>query len=106
MNAISPWVAAVNDIFDDQDLPAIFKKECSDYRINVHSIYNALWIAVTCPKGTQVVLRAAHAPNDHLQVTKATPVDDGVVVKLQANMGAFEVRLQFPEKEQPFLRYT
>ena len=52
------------------------------------------------------MLRAAHAPNDHLQVTKATPVDDGVVVKLQANMGTFEVRLQFPEKEQPFLRYT
>jgi hypothetical protein len=106
MDGISPWVAAVKEIFNEQDLPVIFKKECGNYTVREHCIYNALWITVTCPKGSQVVLRAAYSPNDHLQVTRVEHRADGFDVWLNASMGNFKVSLTFPENDKPLFRYT
>ncbi|HWZ15023.1 MAG TPA: hypothetical protein VNW95_07260 [Mucilaginibacter sp.] len=106
MDGISPWVAAVKEIFNEQDLPVIFKKECGNYTVKQHCIYNALWITVTCPKGSQVVLRAAYSPNDHLQVTRVEHRIDGFDVWLNASMGNFKVSLTFPENDKPLFRYT
>jgi hypothetical protein len=106
MNGISPWVAAVNEIFHDQDLPVIFKHDFDKYNVKVHAINNALWIAVTCPNESRVILRTAYAPNDHLQIKKIEPNENGVLIHLKASIGFFKVELQFPEKNKPLLRYT
>ncbi|GAC1301379.1 MAG: hypothetical protein NVSMB24_04100 [Mucilaginibacter sp.] len=106
MDGISPWVAAVKEIFNEQDLPVIFKKECGNYTVKQHCIYNALWITVTCPRGSQVVLRAAYSPNDHLQVSRVEHRNDGFDVWLNASMGNFKVSLTFPENDRPLFRYT
>jgi hypothetical protein len=106
MNGISPWAAAVKEIFNDQDLPVIFKKECGDYIVKVHCIYNALWITITCPKGSQVVLRAAYSPNDHMQVTKIINRGQGIELRLKATVGDFKVTLAIPQNDKAMFRYT
>jgi hypothetical protein len=106
MNALSPWASAVRTLFHGQDLPALFKEEIAGYGIKVHTLNNSLWIAVTCPKGAQVVLRPAYAPNDHLQLGKVTRHEDGIVINLSASIGHYQVRLQFPDKTKPLIRYT
>ncbi|TFF35552.1 glycoside hydrolase family 88 protein [Mucilaginibacter psychrotolerans] len=106
MSAISPWAAAVNTLFHGQDPPTLFSKEILGYTIKVHTLNNSLWIVVTSTEGTQVVLRPAYAPNDHLQLGKMTRQDDGITVNLSASIGHYEVRLQFPDKQKPLIRYT
>jgi len=106
MEGTSPWAAAAKDIFNDQDLPVIFQKNHKGYKIKIHCIYNAVWIATTCPKGTQVILRAAYAPTDHLQIAKLEKSDDVVNIRLRASIGTFKVKLQFLESGGPLFRYT
>jgi len=106
MNALSPWAAAAKNIFDDGDLPVIFKQAVKAYEITVHTLGNALWIVVTCPSGVQLVLHAAYAPIDHLQTRRVTKHDNGVTIHLSAYIGHFEVTLTLPENEYALIRYT
>jgi hypothetical protein len=106
MNALSPWAAAVKTLFHGQDLPAIFKEEIAGYTVSVHSLNNALWIAVNSPSGTQLILRPAYVPNDHLKLGKVIAQADGLLINLSAGMGHYQVQLQFPDKSKPLLRYT
>lgn len=106
MNARSPWAAAVKNLFHGQDLPAQFKQEICGYNVQVISLNNSLWIAVTCPRGTQVILRPAYAPNDHLQLGKMIKTESGLTINLSASIGHYKVQLQFPDPEKPLLRYT
>jgi hypothetical protein len=106
MNALSPWAKAVKTIFDEEDLPAIFQTKISEYEIKVHAIHNALWIAVTRPKGAQLIIRAAYAPTDHLQTGKLIKRDDGIIINLDASIGHYEVHLQIFEADYPVIRYT
>lgn len=106
MNVVSPWAAAVNEIFNDQDLPSLYERASGAYKVNIHHINNALWITVTCPKGCRVVIRAAYAPTDHLKATRFDVNDGGATVKLKTSIGLYEVNLHFPEPDKPLIRYT
>nr|WP_294944452.1 hypothetical protein [uncultured Mucilaginibacter sp.] len=106
MNATSPWANAVKTLFHRQDLPAIFQQDIAGYGIKVHNLNNALWIAVTCPNGTQAILRPAYAPNDHLQLGRVVKNEDGLTVNLSAGIGHYRVALQLPDKTKPLVRYT
>ena len=106
MNAKSPWAIAVKNLFHRQDLPALFKEEIASYTVKVFNLNNSLWIAVTCPTGTQVILRPVYAPNDYLDLGKITKNADGVTVHLSASIGKYTVRLQFPDRAKAMLRYT
>lgn len=106
MNALSPWAAAVKNLFHGQDLPAIFEKEIKGYAVKVHHLNNSLWIAIICPKGTKLVLRPAYAPNDHLTLGKISKQDDGLSINLTASIGHYQVKLQFPDREKVVIRYT
>ncbi|MBD1367106.1 hypothetical protein IDJ77_25065 [Mucilaginibacter sp. ZT4R22] len=106
MNAISPWANAVKTLFHEQDLPAIFQQEISGYNVRVHNLNNALWIAITCPKGAQVILRPAYAPNDHLQMGRVVKNEDGITINLSAGIGHYRVKLQLPDEAKPLIRYT
>ncbi|MDB5156224.1 MAG: hypothetical protein JWR50_931 [Mucilaginibacter sp.] len=106
MNARSPWAAAVKNLFHEQDLPAIFKQAVCDYMVTVHHLNNSLWIAVTCPEGTQVILRPAYAPNDHLQMGKIVRHKDGIDIDLSTGIGHYSVKLRFPDKDKALIRYT
>jgi hypothetical protein len=106
MNALSPWAAAVKNLFHGQDLPTLFKQEIKGYKIQVHSLQNSLWIAVTSPIGIQVVLRPAYAPNDHLSLGQITRQDNDISIDLTASIGKYRIKLEFPDKDKPLLRYT
>jgi len=106
MNALSPWARAVKNHFHGQDLPALATYEVAGYAINIHSLYNSLWITIKCPKGTQVVLRPAYAPNDHLTLGKMIRQDKGLTINLTTGIGKYQVKLEFPDMEKPLLRYT
>jgi hypothetical protein len=106
MDALSPWAVAVKNLFHRQDLPARYHEEIAGYAVKVHALNNSIWIAINCHNGTQVVLRPAYAPNDHLQFGKVTRQDERVTFNLSAGIGHYQVRLQFPDKEKPLFRYT
>jgi hypothetical protein len=106
MNARSPWALVVADLFHGQDLPAIFQHELCGYHVSVHTLNNALWIRVICPRGAQVILRPAYAPADHLQVGKLIHEQNGLSINLSSTIGRFKVTIQFPDREQPIIRYT
>jgi hypothetical protein len=106
MNATSPWANAVKTLFHGQDLPAVFQHEIAGYDIKVHNLSNALWIAVTCPKGAQVVLRPAYAPHDYLRLDRIVKNADGITINLLTGMGRYRVKVQLPDMEKPLLRYT
>jgi hypothetical protein len=106
MNAISPWAAAVKNLFNENDLPAIYSQEVAGYVVNAFNFNNAFWLGVSCPKGTQVILRPAYAPNDQLTLGTMTRHQDGLTINLNAGIGHYQVRLQFPDFEKPIIRYT
>src|ERR1700744_1691253 len=106
MNALSPWAVAVRNLFDGQDLPSRYQEKIAGYTVKVYALNSSVWIAITCRSGTQVVLRPAYAPNDHLQFGKVARHDDGITFNLSASIGHYQVSLQFPDKEKPLLRYT
>jgi hypothetical protein len=107
MNApLSPWASAVKTLFQTKDITAIFNRSIAGYTVQVHTLNNALWISVTCLKGTQVILRPAYAPNDELKLGKVTEENDFMLINLSAGIGHYRVKLEFPDPEKPLLRYT
>ncbi len=105
MKTGSPWAIAAINLFDGQDVPDIYRYDMAGYNVSVHHLNNGLWITVTCNNGVQVILRPAFAPADHLQIDRVIHHEDGLTISLSAAIGKFKVRLQFPEKNQPLLRY-
>jgi hypothetical protein len=106
MNAVSPWVMAASELFNDQDLPCIYQQSVKDYTIKIHQLNNALWFAIDGAGGSRVVLRTAYAPNDNLKIQKIIKRKDGVFIHLLASIGIFKVQLNFPDAEHPIFRYT
>ena len=106
MNALSPWAIAAKAVFNNHNLSSVYDREIAGYTVKIYHLNNSLWILVDCPKGTQVALRSAYAPNDQLQIEKVTKRDDSVLITLSAGMGKYEVMLQFPDKHKPIIRYT
>lgn len=106
MNALSPWANAVKTLFHEQDVPAIYQIQINGYAFKGHHLNNSLWISITCPRGTQVVLRPAYAPNDHLQIGKLIKTENGLNIRLSSGIGHYEVKLEFPDKTKPLIRYT
>ncbi|WCT10708.1 hypothetical protein [Mucilaginibacter jinjuensis] len=105
MNALSPWARAVKNHFNDQNLPALATYAIAGYQIKIYNLYNSLWIAVRCPKGIQIVLRPAYAPNDHLTLGKITRYDNGLVINLTSGIGKYQVKLEIPDLKKPLFRY-
>jgi hypothetical protein len=106
MNAVSPWAAAVKTLFNGQNLPDGYERSIGEYSVKAYTINNSFWIVVTCPKGTQVVLRPAYAPNDHLQLEKTNTKADGAEFTLLSGIGQFKVCLHFPDATKAIMRYT
>jgi hypothetical protein len=106
MDGLSPWAASVKDIIGNHQDQEIFKRDIKEYFVKVSCINNELWISVDCPKKTTVLLRAAYTPTEQLEVIKVKESEDKAVIRLKANIGIFEVEIQFPEKDEPMLRCT
>ncbi|MDN3550219.1 hypothetical protein [Mucilaginibacter aquaedulcis] len=106
MDALSPWAAAVKNLFHGQDLPILFRHDLKGYIIQVHHLANSLWISVTCPNETQVILRPAYAPNDQMQLEKIIKNQNGITILLSATIGSYRVKLELPDTEKPLIHYT
>ncbi|TSJ36360.1 hypothetical protein FO440_22915 [Mucilaginibacter corticis] len=106
MDGLSPWAAAALHLFATKKLSAIFKRELGDYSIAVHHAEQSLWISITCPGDSQVLLRPAYAPNDRLELGTLTEDETGVTVQLKAAMGDYRVRLEFASEKTAIIRYT
>ncbi len=106
MSTLSPWAYAVKKLFEKQNLPLCFEHKIDNYVIKVHNLNNSVWLVITCPEGAQVVLRPAYAPNDQLQIEKITRDKDCIIVFVSAEIGLYEIKLQFPDPEKPLIRYT
>ncbi|NCD68329.1 glycoside hydrolase family 88 protein [Mucilaginibacter agri] len=106
MDALSPWARAVENLFHKRDQPTIATEEIDGYTFKVHLLGNSLWIVATCPKGTQVVLRPAYAPNGYLTSGKIVRETDGIKINLNSSIGDHQVNVSFPEPGKPLLHYT
>ncbi|WP_143065318.1 glycoside hydrolase family 88 protein [Mucilaginibacter gossypiicola] len=105
MEGLSPWAIAVQNLFHGQDLPAMFRFDLAGYAVNIHHLNNSLWISVTCPKGVQIVLRPAYAPNDHLEITRVSKHELGLSIHLKGSIGDYKVLVNFPARDKPIIHY-
>lgn len=106
MNGISPWAAAASNTFADENLSAVYTKQCGEFKFTAHLINDSLWILATWPKGGKLAFRTAYSPEGELHIKKQQETTGGVSFALDSVMGAFEVIVTFPESENDILRYT
>jgi hypothetical protein len=106
MKAMSPWAAMATDIFNDQDLPAIYQKQLKNYKFAVHDVSDSIYIIVSWPKGGRIVLRAAYVPNDDIRIKRIVEKDTHITFYIKAVIGDYTIKIDFPDQETPVLRYT
>jgi hypothetical protein len=56
-NGISPWAAAASNTFADDDLSAIYTKQCGEFEFTAHLINDSLWVLATWPEGGKLAFR-------------------------------------------------
>ncbi len=106
MNGISPWAAAASNTFADDDLSAIYTKQCGDFEFTAHLINDSLWILATWPKGGKLAFRTAYSPEGELSIKKQQENNNGASFSLNSVIGEFDVDIIFPNSEHDILRYT
>lgn len=104
MNTISPWAATVQtDILKSNIL---LEKKVSDYLFQMYDTGDSAWLTVQWPSGGKVALRAVYGLNSTLKVDNLLEDADAIVLQFSNEIGKFEVRLYFPQKQEMILHYT
>ncbi|NNU33159.1 hypothetical protein HK413_01370 [Mucilaginibacter sp. S1162] len=105
-NGISPRAATTADIFNDQDLPSIYKKEIKKYKFDVHNVGASIWIIVTWPGGGRIAFRAAYAPNDDMRIKRVVKKDTYITFYIKAIIGDYTIKINFSDQQTPVFSYT
>ncbi|WP_299495822.1 hypothetical protein, partial [Mucilaginibacter sp.] len=106
MNGLSPWAMVAADIFNDQDLPNIYYKKINQYHFTVHNVGDSLYIIANWPNGGRLALRAAYTPNDDIHIKRVIEKDTNITFYIKTVIGDYTVKLDFPDRETPVIRYT
>ncbi len=106
IKGISPWAATTADIFNDQDLPSIYKKEVKKYKFDLHNVGASIWLIVTWPGGGRIAFRAAYAPNDDMRIKRVVEKDTYITFYIKAIIGDYTIRMNFPDEQTPVFSYT
>lgn len=104
MNKISPWTATVQE--DLAHSTKLFEKAVSKFTLSGLLTNDSAWIIVTWPQGGSVAFRTAYALNGTFEIGNVHEDGHAVIVKLSTAIGNYEVRLEFPNAEQPLFHYT
>lgn len=104
MNAVSPWVLAVNAKLNDPQLSPAFEREVLDYSFKVYFIEDSAWLVASWPKRSRIAFRLAYAPNDRLELKKILEKDGQVTLKISSVIGDYETVLGLPGGDTPVLR--
>jgi hypothetical protein len=106
MNGISPWAAAATDIFNDQDLPNIFRTKIQEYDLTIHNVGDSLYIIVSWPNGGRLAFRAAYAPNDDIRIKKVVEKETSITFYIKAVIGDYTVKIDLADNITPVFRYV
>jgi hypothetical protein len=106
MNKISAWTAVAKEIFATKHLPCVWSKEIKNFKFNVYNGGESLWVIVRWPGEAQTALRVVYSPGDNLIIEKMEEEENGICFFLQSIIGHYTAKLQFPEDDTAFIRYT
>jgi hypothetical protein len=104
MDAISVWTATAQERINDES--PVVEKRFLNFVFSVFNTGDSLWIVAQWPAGGRVAFRAAFAANDDFTVTGIVEKDNSLLLNLQDSAAEYEVNLQFPDQNNPILRYT
>lgn len=103
MNTISPWTATVQTDIDSSTALISIKK--SGYTFELYSIRDSFWIVAVGTKKERIAFRAAYALNSFFEINDITESEKKTTIKLQTEIGKYEIEIDFPESESHLLHY-
>ena len=104
MKTVTPWTATVHADLADSEV--LLEKAVSDFVYTLCNAGDSIWIAVQFPSGGQIAFRAAFGLNSRFEVGNISEDGNIILLQLSTNIGAYEVRLEFPGSEQMVFHYT
>lgn len=103
MDETSPWTAPAHQFFAGSNIQHDYCRKTPDFVFEAFNAKDALWVVISWKKGRRLAFRAAYAPGADLQTVRMEEGENGVVFRLKANFGSYEVRLDFPLSEPSLL---
>ncbi|MDP5199063.1 hypothetical protein [Flavobacterium sp. DG2-3] len=103
MNTISPWTATVQTDIDNSK-PLITKQK-SGYTFEFYSIRDSFWVVALGTKKERIAFRMAYALNSFFEINSITDSEKEINIKLQTELGKYEITFDFPESESHLFHY-
>lgn len=103
MHTISPWSVTVQSDIDNRS--ALLSKKIFNYTYEVYNCEDSLWIVCIGPKKERLAFRAAFALNSTFKIEKWLENENGFQLKLNTELGKYEVSIDFPEAKSHLLHF-
>lgn len=103
MNPISPWTANAQTDIDYSNVLTWVEK--SGYTFELYCSRDSFWIVSIGTKKERIAFRAAYALNSFFEINSISETAAKIVVKLQTELGIYEIVIDFPDPESHLLHY-
>ncbi|GAA3756922.1 hypothetical protein [Flavobacterium ginsengiterrae] len=103
MNPISPWTANAQTDIDYSNVLTSVEK--SGYTFELYCSRDSFWIVSIGTKKERIAFRAAYALNSFFEINSISETAAKIVVKLQTELGIYEIVIDFPDPESHLLHY-
>ena len=111
---VSPWMLSLEQELGEERPASSWSYSQQDFQFNIIEGDQSLWILVKFPKGSEVALRAAYCPYNHIIIKDMRVLADGVEnnhiqgleIQLGSVTGEYCVRLEFIHPDRPLIHCT
>src|SRR5215213_7948668 len=111
---ISPWMLTLEKELRTERRSPYWTFSLRDFSFELIQGRQSLWVVARFPAGAEVAVRVAYCPDSDLTVEEIIHPDDGIEngnenefeINVDSTIGAFHIRLEFPNPDYPILRCT
>jgi len=103
-HSVSPWLYNTANLLATTKVEPLYQKTIGAYQVDIKLLGEACWTIVEWPKGGQIAFRNAYSPHDRLLCQKIKVTADCVAIRLDSNIGVYEVKIHFTDGDIPVIR--
>ncbi|TDW46657.1 hypothetical protein EV144_106331 [Flavobacterium sp. 270] len=104
MHTLTPWSATAQEALQNNEI--LLEKTIHNQTYQFFNTGDFLWIVAVTPENNRIAFRAAFAMSSCFEVENIFDGKDTIVVSLNSRLGNCEVRVNFPDSNNPMLHYT
>ncbi|WP_269236565.1 hypothetical protein [Flavobacterium flavigenum] len=104
MHTVTPWSATAQADIENSDI--LLERKFLNYTYQFYNTGDSLWIVVVMPENGKIAFRAAFGMNSCFEIVNLFDDEDTIVIILNSRLGAYEIRVNFPDLTIPLLHYT